>query len=860
MPIRKTLRTLFFIASFAIIQVTAVSQPPEQSAKLQTSTDVRADVLGDPLPEKALLRFGTNRFQHPSSPAQILLSKDEKSVVLLETDRLITWDAATGKELWRKNLALQDGGVRIGAAGYGVQPLGIIPETGEFVTGAGPGQIAFWNPATGEFQKILVDHGMTSKSVAVSPDSNLIALGDANQLIVCNRKGQEIYVIRNEPAAPMVFGGDDRDRLKFGGDFSYGRFSPDGKLLALVNSEKPNTIQMFDAATGTPIREITGKDRIVRIDFSPDSHHIVATERDIAARLYDVASGEQQWEFVIPRAEGAESYTSAVAFRPDGKQIAVGAPIGPDNTIRLLDPKTGEETARLTGSAWKPWTFQYTDDSRMLFGSGWDGAIRRWDLSTNQQLPRPGGVRASSICATSGDGKHLAFADDEQQIHLVDLASGKTTTKLHLEGATLGQVVFSDNGTLLAGGAASDDHVHVIVWDVASADVRHNWKWPKGKDPHSNVEALSFSSNGNRIAAAVFRQSAAFVWDLSTNQRLTQVKHPEVYGMDIDATGTTLITAGWDKHIRVWNCDTGLETKSHLVEAMKGEKPARDDTRMYGVKLSHDESFIATVDMTSSIRFFDRDLNPISVISDVGQFAYGALQISHNDLWIGIGSSDGSVKVFEVATGEKVWSTDNHEKHVYTVDFGARDRTILSGAEDGVCYLWDLRAGIELTDDTPAVLFKNLMGSDAAAAYSAFRGLAETPGDTTKLIVNWLEEISATKIDDAQVRHWIVALGARDDDIVNDAKKHLLAGGLAIHESLLAEVATGRIVGVKKIHVQDVLDEIAVKTRCVVALLTDLDTPAADEAIDRLLQTTSTGTVQRMLRDAKERRKSSLRQ
>lgn len=118
MPICKKFRTPFFIASFVIIQVTAVSQPPEQSAKSQTSADVRTDALGDPLPEKAMLRFGTKRFQHPSSPAQILLSKDETSVVLLSSDRIISWDAATGKELWRKNPALQDGGVRIGAAGY----------------------------------------------------------------------------------------------------------------------------------------------------------------------------------------------------------------------------------------------------------------------------------------------------------------------------------------------------------------------------------------------------------------------------------------------------------------------------------------------------------------------------------------------------------------------------------------------------------------------------------------------------------------------------------------------------------------------------------------------------------------------
>jgi len=106
-----------------------------------------------------------------------------------------------------------------------------------------------------------------------------------------------------------------------------------------------------------------------------------------------------------------------------------------------------------------------------------------------------------------------------------------------------------------------------------------------------------------------------------------------------------------------------------------------------------------------------------------------------------------------------------------------------------------------------------------------------------------------------QVRHWIVALGGRDDEVVKDARQHLLAIGLPIQESLLADVAAGRISGAKKIHVQSVLDDIAVRTRRLVALLADLDSAATNEAIDRLLQTTPTGTVQRMLQEAKESRK-----
>ena len=118
--------------------------------------------------------------------------------------------------------------------------------------------------------------------------------------------------------------------MKFGGDFCYGRFSPDGKLLALVYSSEPNTIQLFEATTGTEVRKIEGGNRIVRMEFSPDSSQIVATERDISARLYDIQTGERLWEYVIKPPNAAESYTSDVAFRPDGRQIAVGAPIGSD--------------------------------------------------------------------------------------------------------------------------------------------------------------------------------------------------------------------------------------------------------------------------------------------------------------------------------------------------------------------------------------------------------------------------------------------------------------------------------------------------------------------------------------------------
>ena len=650
-------------------------------------------------------------------------------MISIDDDDLIAWDSSNGKRLWHERMSFE-GGIRVSAAGYGIQPLAITPDDGKLITPAGRGKVAFWDVDKGEPAAIEVDLPTAPKSIDISPDGKLLALGTNRQLLVCDRMGKEVYRIEN-PSQPLAQRVNDRDRMKFGGDFSYGKFSPDGNLLALVHSSKPNTIQLFEATTGAGVREIEGGNRIVRMQFSPDSKQLVATERDISARLYDVQTGERLWEYVIKPPNAAESYTSAVAFRPDAKQIAVGAPVGSDYSIRLLDAKSGKETAILSGSQWKPWTLQYRSDSGVLYSSGWDGVIRLWDLSSNEQLPPPGGSRASSICAMSRDGKHLAFADDTRQIHLVDVASGKTLRKFSEADVGWGQVVFSFDGKRLAAGGKSDLRVHVIIWDLDTQEKLHHWDWAKGRDTHSGVNALSFSRNGERIAAAVFRQDAAYVWDLPTDQQMAKVKHTDVYGMDIDAMGKTMVTGGWDKTLRVWDCDLGVELGSRVVE------DDDQDTRMYGVKLSNDQSMIATIDMTSSIRLYDRELKPISKIQDAGWFTYGALMFSPNDLWIGVGSGRGA-ELFDVHSGTKVWTVSEHDEYIYTVDFGPRNSTFLSGGSDGVCYLWDLQTDMPVPANGEApfdfdALHRQLVGSSPEKSFAAYQSLLRAPEQASRI-------------------------------------------------------------------------------------------------------------------------------
>ena len=841
---------------YLLLMVLAFSGKTAEAQKKSSASrsPQRFDKLGDPLPKNAIMRLGTKRLVHKGGgPSMIALSKDERIVFSMDDKWVMAWSTESGKLLWERRRINSSRGVRVGAAGYGVRPMCIVPDSGEVVTPVRNGNLMLWNPESGKTREVETPIGDHWKSVDVSPDSELFAIGGASKLCVCEADGKLRYEIENKPKAELeLIGG--RDRLAFGGEFSYARFSPDGKVLALVNSEQPKAIRLYEADTGKPMRDIKTSDKVVRMDFAPDSTQVVASERDSAARLYDIGTAKQVWEFVIPTPPNMESYTSDIAFRPDGKQVAVGAPIGSDYRIRMLNSEDGKEQGSLSGCGWKPWPIQYTRDSKFLYGSGWSADIHKWDANSFKEEALPGGaVRASSVCAMSGDGKHLVFANTNG-IQIVDIESEEVTRTFKLDDVKgYDQFTFNHDGTLLAAGYSTASEVNVVIWDVETEKEIHRWSWAKGRDLHSSIEALAFSEKGNRIAAAVFRQSKAYVFDLPSDKKICEVKHREVYGMDIDHDGSTLYTTGWDKSIRAWKIKTGKEVKSLAVDVPGGNGRA-GDTRAYGLKLSNDEKFIATCDMTQKVRLYDNDLQPIGVIDDTGRFTFGTLAISHNDLWLGTGTADG-VKVFDIASGKQVFLANAHDKYIYNVDFGARGKTIISGGSDSVCYLWDIVPQSD-PEGSPANAdaFHALVGLDGKSAFNAYMQLSQQPEAALELLEEQLSELVAQEYDDKQVAKWIVGLGS--DSTIQRAKaaSKLFKYGPAVYDQL-SKSLEGKLTDGKRESITQIRNQIHRCYRRATVLIAELETPKADSVIDDLLKKSKTKMWKLMVFEAKKNRK-----
>ena len=302
------------------------------------------------------------------------------------------------------------------------------------------------------------------RSIDVTPDGKKLAVGSAEWR--CRLRSSGESSLRNhQRGLPIRSSSIKTDRLTFSGHYSLGRFSPDGKILAVVMSDKPEEVRLYDAETGRDLRKVALASRLVRLAFSPDGKQLATTDaRQCGATL----RRRNRQSGLVARRQAHRTSTKTtrppVAFSPDGKIVAACAT---DNRIYLMNPSTGEEIAQLTGHHWYPWALAFTANSKMLYSSGWDDrryAAGTSRLESNSRCRQ--GADATGVVAASPDGQTLAYEDDSGTIRLVDAEHGTERRTLALPGTEYSQLAFSADGRRLAGGGTSGDQVHVAVWDV----------------------------------------------------------------------------------------------------------------------------------------------------------------------------------------------------------------------------------------------------------------------------------------------------------------------------------------------------------------------------------------------------------
>src|SRR5262249_23817197 len=270
-------------------------------------------------------------------------------------------------------------------------------------------------------------------------------------------------------------------------------FTKDGRTLASGSGWSPrtggkkeaNALRLWEVATGKQLAKWGDcGEGIVAIYFSTDERTLISAGEG-SIRQWDIATKQEIEQFA-----GHSSWVGALAFSPNGKQLATG---GGDHVIRLWDLATAKEIRRFVGCRGEGDSLGFLPDGTVLFSGSRDGTARLWDVATGK--------------VTGG------FKNDDHQV----------------------SVAVSRDGSMFASGSWIGN---IIVWDTKSKRELRRFSSRK----YDSVHSLDFSPDGRWLATGTFNQmdykearigakvpddaQSVHIWDMATGRDREGFRHP----------------------------------------------------------------------------------------------------------------------------------------------------------------------------------------------------------------------------------------------------------------------------------------------------------------------------------------------
>jgi WD40 repeat protein len=374
--------------------------------------------------------------------------------------------------------------------------------------------------------------------------------------------------------------------------------SPDGKLIAAANGQKPFS-QFLDLESGKEVGRFPSTPSLWTLAFSPDGKLLAGARGyngavsvwDVAGRGFHPTAAEPTSFFgvrfsadgktlALPR-EGEpllDWRTGAAAGRlaeipgrsgvwrgwcvsPDHKLIAAAELNGP---VRLYDGATGKEVRALAGADKTSTSLTFSADGRRLASCGWDKVIRVWEVATGRPLAEftAGELFGSDSLSLSRDGRVLAVTCHQNVpagtvVYTWDVDEKAQLARIQAPTWFFTPVTVSPDGRLVAGGGGQDrKHPEaesaVLLWDATTGKEVHALSGHACQVVHPG-SVCSFAPDG-RLLATGDAAGRLRLWDVATGREVHRFEgHRTTVTANFSPDGRLLVAASEDAPCFVWD-------------------------------------------------------------------------------------------------------------------------------------------------------------------------------------------------------------------------------------------------------------------------------------------------------------------
>jgi WD40 repeat protein len=394
--------------------------------------------------------------------------------------------------------------------------------------------------------------------------------------------------------------------------------------------------------------------------------------------LWDVATGKEIRAFSLDR---PESFLGGyqVSFRPDGKALASGGPLG---TICLWEVPTGKLLATWGKEGVRLSSWAFSPNGQILAATGNEGGTTRAiyfrNLSSGKELPslRPKAPQLFTDLTFSSDGKFLTALGGfgtKKAVRQWEWSTGKEVQYLVVEVDSLSGATLSPGASLLAAARGKD----LKLWNLSTGqEVR------RMSIAQADTYRLAFSPDG-QLLAGQFQSEPIRLWDVNSGKELCQLsgkmRRAEWISISPDKRH---LAASVGASIRIWELPSGKP----LLEALEGHEDA-----VNAVAFSADGGKVISGGEDGTIRSWDtvsgqqlgRICPPdstelaLTAVSSVGRIAAAVLP------------TNGVVLLYDTTSAKELCRFTEHHGGVTAIALSASGDKLASAHKDGAVRLWD---------------------------------------------------------------------------------------------------------------------------------------------------------------------------
>ncbi|KAI0685266.1 WD40-repeat-containing domain protein [Cytidiella melzeri] len=586
----------------------------------------------------------------------------------------------------------------------------------QLVSGSDDGAIRVWDMESGELVYVpATKHDGEVSSVVYTGDGKRLVSGSRDSSVRIwniDEPSEEVLGKHNVPVLTVAISSDNA---------TVASGSEDGalKIWSLVGQSR----ETKDA----PSHILSVLSVCFRPRTSVDHRWLASSSLDGSLRMWNITDGQTK-NFSLA---DDESWVQSVIFAPDGDSLICGSDNG---RIRVRSIDDHSVLRVLTGHTGSIHSLQLSPATHYLLSGSADRTLRVWDIETGNVLAGPH-VEEGQIMsiAWSCDEQHLACTSGPR-VSVYDTTAisasfhwDESKDPVYIDRPLSVAVISSDN-TWIAGSTKGA----ISIWRKGPEGT---WGSPQVRSGHrDHVWSIAISPDEDRLATGS-ADGTIRIWNVEES---SSTAGPLVIKLQIGvrcvafspAPGSRdLAAAALDGVVRIYNSDTGESPR------MLGNF-AHNTSVVY----SCDGNMLAAAYWDGIVRLWDVQTEALVRTLD-GHFANTGSLLSlgfSSDGKIASGSQNGSVQVWDVATGQLLIDLPKaHKSHVFSLAFSPDNTRLLSASWDNTINMWDARTGGCLVKSTRGHTHRvnsAIFSSDGALIISSSRDATIRIWDTAKFV------------------------------------------------------------------------------------------------------------------------------